>query len=125
MDPVVPARSAEIEKALQPILGLDWIQEIEDQDSTHLEHCSVEQDLGHVDPSFSPSPVEPLGQGGSREKFKQCSHQSEHSDKVQDYVLEAQRRASHQVTLHFISGHDSKPQEVSKCKLGYIGERML
>ena len=82
--------------------------------------------MGHVDPSFSPSPVEPpLGQGGSREEFKQWSHQSEPSDKVQEYVLEAQCRASHQATLDCISGHGSKPQEVSKHKLGYVRECML
>ena len=44
-DPVVPARSAETEKALQPTPGFNWNQEVEDQDSAHLEHYSVEQFL--------------------------------------------------------------------------------
>ena len=56
-DPAVPARSAETEEALQPVPIPDLAEE---QDSTYLELCLVEQDLGHVDPSFSPSPVEPL-----------------------------------------------------------------
>ena len=72
------------------------------------------------DPSFSPSPVEPLSQGGSREEAEQWSHQSEPSDKVQEIVLEAQHMASYQATLDCISGHGSKPQEVSKRKLGSV-----
>ena len=99
VDPVVPARSAEVEKALQPILGLDWSQEVEDRDSSHLEHCSVEQEEGLVDPSFSPSPVEPLSQGGSREEVEHRSYQSEPSEKVQGFVLEAQCMTSYQETL--------------------------
>ena len=83
MDPVVPARSAETEKALQPVPICSWVVEVkQEHDPAHLEHFSVEQDMGQVDPSFSPSPVEPLGQGGSREESKQWSHQSEPSDKV-------------------------------------------
>ena len=90
VDPVVPARSAVTEKALWPVPNLNWVVEIEEQDSVHLDHCSVEQEVGQEDPSFSPSPVEPLSQGGSREEAEQWSHQSEPSDKVQEYVLEVQ-----------------------------------
>ena len=62
----------------------------------------------------------------SRQEFKQWSHQSEPSvKKVQEYVWEAQRRASHQDTLDCISGHSSKPQEVSNHHLGFVGECML
>ena len=64
VDPVVPARSVEVGKVLQPVLGLDWSQEVKDWDSSHLKHCSVEQEEGQVDPNFSPSPAEPLSQGG-------------------------------------------------------------
>ena len=73
------------------------------------------QEEGLEDPSLSLSSVEPpLGQGSSRQEFEQWSHQSEPSDKkVQEYVWEAQHRASHQDTLDCISGHSSKPQEVS------------
>ena len=79
-----------------------------------------------MDPSLSPSPVEPpLGQGSSRQEFKQWSHQSEPDARIQEYVLEAQRRASHQATLDSISGHGSKPQEVSKHHLGFVRECML
>ena len=86
-EPTVPARSTETEEALQNIPIPDWSQEIEDQDSTLFDHCLVEQDLGHVDPSFSPTPVEPLSQGGSREEFEQYSYQSEPNAKVREYVL--------------------------------------
>ena len=81
--------------------------------------------MGQEDPSFSPSPVEPLSQGGSREEAEQWSHQSEPSDKVQEFVLEAQCMASYQTTLDCISSHGSKPKGVSKRKLAYVGECML
>ena len=95
---------------------------MEEQDSTHLEHYSLEQQKGQEDPSFSPSPIEPLSQGGSREEAEQWFHQSEPSDNVQELVLEAKRMASYQATLDCISGHGSKSKGVSKCTLGYIGE---
>ena len=125
VDPVVPARSAETEKAMQPVLNLNWVVEVEEQNSTHLEHCSLEQEVGQEDPCFSSSPVEPLSQGGSREEAEQWSHQSEPSDNVQELVLEAKHMASYQATLDCISGHGSKPKGVSKCKLGYVRECML
>ena len=66
-EPAVPTRSAETEEALEPVPIPDWSLEAEDRDSIHLEHCSVEQDHGLVDPSLSPSPIEPpLGQRSSR-----------------------------------------------------------
>ena len=84
------------------------------------------EDKENVDSSLCLSPVEPpLGQGGSRQQFEQWSQQSEPSEKVQEYVLEAQHRASHQATLDCISGHGSKPQKVSRHHLGFVGERML
>ena len=55
VDPVVPARSAETEKARQPAPGFDWNQEVEDLDSAWLEHCLEVQEEGQVDPSLSPS----------------------------------------------------------------------
>ena len=57
VDPVVPARDAETEKALQPTPDFDWNQDVEEQDSALLEHCSEEQEEGRVDPSLSPSPI--------------------------------------------------------------------
>ena len=55
------------------------------------------QEEGLEDSSLSLSSVEPpLGQGSSRQEFKQWSHQSEPSDRgVQEYVQEAQPRASY------------------------------
>ena len=46
VDPVVPARSAETEKALQPVPNLNWVVEVEEQDSAHIEHFLVEQEVG-------------------------------------------------------------------------------
>ena len=85
------------------------------------------QEEGLEDPSLSLSSVEPcLGQGSSRQEFEQWSHQSEPSDqKVQEYVWEAQRIPSHQDTLDCISGHSFRPQEVSNCHLGFVGDRIL
>ena len=74
MDPVIPATSAQTKKALQHAPDFDWNQKVEDQDYTHLEHCSVEQEEGQEDPSFSPLPVEPLCQEGSREEAEKWSH---------------------------------------------------
>ena len=82
VDPVVPARSAEAEKALQPIPDFDWNQEVKDQDSALLEHCLEVQEEGQVDPSLPPSPSEYLCQEDSREEVEQRSHQSEPSDNV-------------------------------------------
>ena len=97
-DPGVPARSAEVEAALQPVDIPCWASESE-QDYA-FEPSSQVQEEGLVDPSLSLSPVSPpLGQRSSRQEFEQWSRQSEPSDKVQEYVLEAQCRASHQVTL--------------------------
>ena len=80
------------------------------------------QDMGLEDPSLSlQSAVPPLGQESSRQEFEQWSHQSEHSDqRVQEYVQEDQHRANHQDTLDAISGHSSKPQEVSNHRLGFV-----
>ena len=125
VDPVVPVRSAETEEALQPAPNFDWVWEFEDRDSTHLEHCLEVQEEGQGDPSLSPSPVGPLPKEGSRKEVEQWSYQSEPSDKFQEIFLEAQRIASFQATLDCISGSGSKPQGVSKHKLGYVGERML
>ena len=68
----------------------------------------------------------PLGQGCSRQKFEQESFQSELNDqRVKEYVQEMQHRASHQDTSDAITGHSSKPQEVSNHHLGLVGEHML
>ena len=86
------------------------------------------QDMGLVDPSLSPQSVEeiPLGQEDSRQEVEQRSHQSEPNEqRVQDYVQEAWQRASHQDTSNAISGHSSKPLELSNCCLGLVGEHML
>ena len=81
------------------------------------------QDKGLEDPSLSSQSAEPpLGQGGSRQKFEQWSHQSEHSDWR---VQEAQCRASHQEILDAIFGRSCRLQEVNNHRLGLIGERML
>ena len=84
-----------------------------------------EQEEGQVDPSLPPSPVESLHQEGSREEVEQRSHQSEPSDNIQEIAKEAQHIASYQATLDCISSSGSKPQGVSKCKLGYVGERIV
>ena len=42
VDPVVPARSVETVNCLQPVLNLNWVVEVEEQDSTHLQYCSLE-----------------------------------------------------------------------------------
>ena len=125
VDPVVPARSAETEKALQPTPNFDWNQKVDNWDFACLEHCLEEQEEGQVDPSLPPSIDESLHQEGSRQEVEQRSHQSKPSDNIQEIVLEAQRIASYQATLDCISGHGSKPQGVSKHKLGYVGEHML
>ena len=84
--------------------------------------------MGLEDPSLSlQSAVPSLGQGSSRQEFEQWSHQSEHKNsdqRVQDYVQEDQHRASHQDTLDAISGHSSKPWEVSHHRLGFVRELM-
>ena len=54
--------------------------------------------MGLEDPSLSPQSVEEhsLGQEDSRREVEQRSHQSEPSEqRVQEYVQEAQLRASH------------------------------
>ena len=73
------------------------------------------QDGGQEDPCLPSQSVEPpLGQGSSRQKFEQWSFQSEPTEqRVQDFVQEAHRRASHQDTSDAISGHSSKPKEVA------------
>ena len=75
------------------------------------------QDGGQEDPCLPSQSVEPpLGQGSSRQKFEQWSFQSEPTEqRVQEFVQEAQHRASLQDTSVTISGHSSKPQEVSNC----------
>ena len=42
VDPVVRARSAETQKALQHVPNLNWVVEVEEQDSMHLEHCLLD-----------------------------------------------------------------------------------
>ena len=45
--------------------------------------------------------------------------------RVQEYVQEAQRRASYQDTLECISGCSSKPQKVTNHRLGFVREHIL
>ena len=94
-----------------------WASESE-QDSA-MDPNMEGQDMGLEDPSLSlQSAVPPLGQESSSQEFEQWSNQTEHSDRrVQKHVQEDQHRASHQDTLDAISGHSSKPQEVSNCRL--------
>ena len=59
-------------------------------------------------------------------EVEQWSFQSEPTEqRVQEFVQEAQHRASHQDFLDTISGHSSKPQEVSNHQLGFVREHML
>ena len=92
-----------------------------------MDTCMEGQDDRQEDPSLSSQSVEPpLGQGSLRQKFEQWSFQSEpREQRVQEFVQEAQCRANHQDTLDSISGHRSKPQEVSNLQLGFVGEQML
>ena len=122
-DPGVPAQSPEVEEALQPVAIECWASESEQNFA--MDPGMEGQEL--EDPSLSSQSAEPpLGQGSSRQKFKQWSFQSEPSDqRVQEFVQKALCRASHQDTLDAISGHSSKPQEVSNRRLGFVGECML
>ena len=88
-----------------------------------------EQDVRLQQDPCLPSPPDepiPLGMGCSWQKFEQESFQSEPNDqRVKEYVQEMQCRASHQDTSDAISGHSSKPQEVSNHRLGFVGGCML
>ena len=68
-DPGVPAHSPEVEEALKLVFIDYWASESEkDSIDTRMEG----QDDGQEDPSLSSQSVElPLGQGSSRQKFKQ------------------------------------------------------
>ena len=125
-DPGVPACALEVKEALQPTNIGDWSSKVE-QD-VPLDAGLEEQFIGQVDPclpSQSDEPI-PLGQGCSRQKFKQWSFLFEPNDqRVKEFVQEAHHRPSHQDTSDAISGHSSKPQEVSNCRFGFVGERML
>ena len=93
-DPRVPAHSPEVEEALKLVPIEDWVSESEKGSmDTRMEG----QDVRQEDPSLSSQSVElPPGQGSSSQKFKQWSFQSEPSNqRVQKFVQEAQRRASH------------------------------
>ena len=118
-----PVQSPEVEEIPLP----EPIEVVEsEQDSA--DPSRDRQDMGLVDPSLSPQSVEeiPLGQEDSRQEVEQRSHQSEpNGQRVQDYVQEAWQRASHQDTSNAISGHSSKPLEVSNRRLGFVGESML
>ena len=123
-DPGVPACFPEVEEAIKQVPIEDWVYESEKGSmDAHMEG----QDNRQEDLSLSSQSVEPpLGQGSSRQKFEQWSFQSEPSDqRVQEFVQEAQCRASHQDTLDAISGCSSKPLEVSNHRLGFVRECML
>ena len=99
----------EILKDIPKPEGLDWVavmdaQDTEEQDDRHMEDPCLPSQL--VEP--------PLGQGSSRQKFEQWSNQSEPTDqRMQEFIQEAQPSASVQDTSLAISGHSSKPQDVS------------
>ena len=77
-DPRVPAHSPEVEEALKPVPIECWKSESE-KDS--MDTCMEGQNNGKEDLSLSSQSIEhPLGQGSSRQKFKQWSFQSEPSD---------------------------------------------
>ena len=110
-DPGAPAHSQVVVEILKDIPkpeNFDWVAEMD-------AHNTEEQDNGQMDPCLPSQSVElPQGQGSSRQKFKPWSFQSEPTDqKIQEFVQEAQRIASLQDTSVAISGHSSKPQEVS------------
>ena len=122
-DPGVPAHSQVVAEILRDIPkpeNFNWVAKMD-------AHNTEEQDNGLMDPCLpSPSVELPQGQGSSRQKFEPWSFQSEPTDqKIQEFVQEAQRVASLQDTSFAISGHSSKPQEVSNCRLELVGERML
>ena len=128
-DPGVLARSPRTEEALQPV-PLDWVTESE-RNYTPLDPIleDQEQEVGLQQDPCLPSPSDepiPLGQGCSRQKFEPWSLQFEPNDqRVKEYVQEVQCIASHQDTSDAISGHSSKPQEVSNHCLGFVRERMF
>ena len=110
-DPGVPAHSqgvAEIPRDIPKPENFDWVAEMD-------AHNTEEQDNGQMDPCLPSQSVElPQGQGSSRQKFEPWSFQSEPTEqRIQEFVQEAQHIASLQDTSVAISGHSSKPQEVS------------
>ena len=120
---------AECLKGIPKPDDFDWVVKMNTNDRRNACQEEQEQDVGLQQdprlPSPSAEPI-PLGQGCSRQKFEPWSCQLEPSDQsVREYIQEVQHRASHQDTSDAISGHSSKPQEVSNCCLGLVGERML
>ena len=98
------------------------------------DRCNVFQEQQEQDVRFTydpclPSPsAEPitLDQGCSGQRFKQESVQSDPSGlRVQEFVQDKECRASYQNTSDTITGHSSKPLEVSNRHLGLVGEHML
>ena len=127
-DPGVRAHSPRTEAALQPV-SLDWNAEVEHYAPLPPVLEEEEQDVRlNQDPCLPSPPAEPipLDQGCSRQRFEQESFQSEPNDqRVQEFVQEMERRASHQDTSDAITGHSSKPQEVSNRHLELVWEHML
>ena len=123
-DPVVcPPQDAETKRALQPDNNFSWVDDVEQLDASLCEQNSEEhqgpgaQDILH-------SPVETTIQEVSGDGVNMSSKYSE-PDNLLDIVLEAQHRASLQVTLNCFSGRGSQPQGDSTISLGYVSERML
>ena len=123
-DPEVPPRSPRTEAALQPV-SIDWNTEVEHNAPLPPVLEEDEQDVGQFnDPCLPSTPAKPipLDQRCYGQRFEQGSVQSEPSGlRVQEFVWEMERRASHQDTSDTITGHSSKPQEVSNHCLGLVG----
>ena len=61
----------------------------------------------------------------SIEVVKQQSNHPGLSDNVQEILLEAQLNASYKETLDYLSGHNSRPKNVSNRKLKPVREGLL
>ena len=124
-DPVVcPPQDAETERTLQPDVSLvSWMDHV-DQRGASLHEQSSEEPEGPGAQVILYSPVETSEQVVSGDGVNTSSNHSQ-PDNIQDTVLEAQCRASLQVTLNRFSRNGSRPQGESTRSLGFVGECML
>ena len=119
-----PPWDAETKRNLQSDASLvSWSDYVNQQDASLLEQSSDDhqgpgaQDILH-------SPVETPEQVVSGDGVNMSSNHSEPNN-IQDIVLEAQCRASLQVTLNHLSGQGSRPQGESTRSLEFVSKRML
>ena len=58
-------------------------------------------------------------------EVKQRSSHSESTNNIHKILCEAENNASNRKTLDYLSGHGSRPRNVSKYKLKLLGESLL